>query len=149
MYKPKIFFSILLTAFSLLQANQIFAQNEPITRQQMLRGSVTPEREWWDVLHYHLAVEFFPDTRTIKGSNEITFKTLKAGGKMQIDLQPPLAVTKITHGASELKFEREGNIYWVSFEKEIAKGVEDKIQIFYEGRPQVSRNPPWEGGVTW
>ena len=29
---------------------------------------------------------------------------------MQIDLQPPLAITKITHGVSQLKFEREGNV---------------------------------------
>ncbi|MGI9065162.1 MAG: hypothetical protein ACR2HX_01980 [Pyrinomonadaceae bacterium] len=38
---------------------------------------------------------------------------------MQIDLQPPLAITKIIHGDSQLKFEREGNVYWVMFEKEI------------------------------
>jgi hypothetical protein len=29
-------------------------QTEAITRQETFRGSVTPEREWWDVLHYHL-----------------------------------------------------------------------------------------------
>ncbi len=115
----------------------------------MLRGSITLEREWWDVLHYHLAVEFFPDKRTIKGSNTITFKTVKAGSKMQIDLQPPLAVTKITRGNSELKYEREGNVYWVSFEKEIPAGVEDKIEVFYEGKPVESRNPPWSGGIQW
>ena len=73
-------------------------QAEPITRPETLRGSITPEREWWDVLHYHLQVEFFPETRRLKGSNTITFKTLKPGSKMQIDLQPPLAITKITHG---------------------------------------------------
>ena len=149
MRKIKIYIAVAIAVFLLNQTNQIFAQEKPITRQEMLRGTITPEREWWNVLQYHLAVEFFPDRRTIKGSNVITFKTLKAGSKMQIDLQPPLEIKKITHGASELKFEREGNVYWVSFEKEIAKGVEDKIEIFYEGRPQVSRNPPWEGGVTW
>jgi aminopeptidase N len=131
-------------------AGHIFAQTENVTRQEMLRGSITPEREWWDVLHYHLAVEFFPDTKSLKGSNVITFKTLKAGNKMQIDLQPPLAVTKIVHGAnSELKFEREGNVYWVSFEKDVPAGVEDKIQVFYEGKPVESKNPPWSGGITW
>ncbi|HZB44220.1 MAG TPA: hypothetical protein VE360_03200, partial [Pyrinomonadaceae bacterium] len=41
----------------------LFAQTENITRQEMLRGSVTAEREWWDVLHYHLKVEFLPETR--------------------------------------------------------------------------------------
>jgi aminopeptidase N len=125
------------------------AQGEPITRQETLRGSVTPEREWWDVLHYHLQVEFLPETRRLKGSNTITFKALKPGNKMQIDLQPPLAITKITNGDSQLEFEREGNVYWVMFEKEIPKGVEDKIEIFYEGVPVVSRNPPWVGGITW
>jgi len=136
-------------------ASYLFAQNAqnpqpaPITRQETLRGSVTPEREWWDVLHYHLQVEFLPETRRLKGSNTITFKTLKPGNKMQIDLQPPLAITRITHGDSQLKFEREGNVYWVMFEKDIRKGVEDKIEIFYEGVPTVSRRPPWEGGITW
>src|SRR5215216_7966265 len=110
-------------------ADYLFAQTENITRQEMLRGSVTPEREWWDVLHYHLNVEFLPQTRRLRGSNTITFKTLKSGNKMQIDLQPPLAITKITHGDSQLKFEREGNVYWVMFEKELPKGIEDKIEI--------------------
>jgi aminopeptidase N len=147
--------SVCLTAaigiFLLLQicAGHIFAQNENITRQETLRGSIAPERAWWDVLHYHLAVEFFPETKSIKGSNTITFKTVAAGNKMQIDLQPPLAVTKIAHGNSELKFEREGNVYWATFEKEIPAGVEDKIEVFYEGKPVESKNPPWSGGITW
>ena len=130
-------------------ATSLLAQTEPVTRQETLRGSVTPEREWWDVLHYHLQVEFLPETKRLKGSNTITFKTLKPGNKMQIDLQPPLAITKITHGTAQLKFEREGNVYWVMFEKELAKGVEDKIEVFYEGVPVVSKNPPWVGGITW
>src|ERR1051325_6368472 len=130
-------------------ASYLFAQEKEITRQEMLRGSITPEREWWDLLHYDLKVQFLPETRRLKGSNEITFKTLKPGNKMQIDLQPPLAITKVAHGESELKFEREGNVYWVTFEKEIPKGVEDKIEVFYEGVPVVSKNPPWVGGITW
>src|SRR6185295_4715967 len=98
-------FSILAIAILLqvhIGAGHAFAQapqGEAITRQETLRGSVTPEREWWDVLHYHLRVEFLPETRRLRGSNTITFKTLKPGNKMQIDLQSPLAITKITHGA--------------------------------------------------
>jgi len=130
-------------------ATYALAQTENITRQETLRGSVTPEREWWDLLHYHLKVEFLTETRRLRGSNTITFKTLKPGNKMQIDLQPPLAITKIAHGGSQLKFEREGNVYWVMFEKDLPTGVEDKVEVFYEGVPVVSRNPPWVGGITW
>jgi len=129
--------------------SNVRAQTETITRQETLRGSVTPEREWWDVLHYHLKVEFLPVTKRLSGSNTITFKTLKSGNKMQIDLQPPLSITKITHGSAQLKFEREGNVNWVMFDKALPKGVEDKVEIFYEGIPVVSKNPPWVGGITW
>lgn len=68
---------------------------------------------------------------------------------MQIDLQEPLKMTKITHGAAELKFEREGNVYWVFLDKELSKGVNDQITVYWEGRPTVSQNPPWSGGITW
>ncbi|HKR60970.1 MAG TPA: hypothetical protein VJS64_14715, partial [Pyrinomonadaceae bacterium] len=40
-----------------LSQSQAQAQAQEITRQEMLRGSVTPEREWWDVLHYDLKVQ--------------------------------------------------------------------------------------------
>ena len=125
------------------------AQEAPVTRAEVLRGSITPEREWWDVLHYDLAVQFMPATRSIKGSNEITFKTLKPGSRMQIDLQTPLNITKVVHGGTDLKFEREGNVFWVNFDKPLAQGVEDKVEIYYEGQPKAARNPPWDGGVTW
>ncbi len=143
--------AVAIAAVFLLQisVDHIFAQDKPITRQETLRGTITPEREWWDVMHYDLSVQFIPTTRSIKGSNVITFKTLRPGSKMQIDLQMPLAISKVLHGNTELKFEREGNVYWVYFEKELPQGVEDKIEISYGGRPTEAKNPPWDGGVTW
>ena len=145
---------LILIAFTLFfslhfATHSLKAQTENISRQEMLRGSITPEREWWDVLHYHLSVEFLVDTRRLNGSNAITFKAAKPGKKMQIDLQPPLAITKVTHGNAELKFEREGNVYWVMFEKDLAQGAEERMEVFYEGVPVVSKNPPWVGGITW
>ena len=149
MNMPKFLIVIATVLLLLFGATSLFAQTENVTRQETLRGSVTPEREWWDVRHYHLKVEFLPETKRLKGSNTISFKTLKAGNKMQIDLQPPLAITTITHGNSTLKFEREGNVYWVMFDRDLPQGVEDTIEIFYEGVPAASKNPPWVGGITW
>ena len=144
---------IKLVAVALFLTLQIapgsFQAQTDVTRQETLRGSITPEREWWDLLRYDLQVEFMPATRRLKGSNTITFRTVKPGSKMQIDLQPPLEITKVTHGDVPLKFEREGNVYWVMLEKELPKGIEDKIEVFYEGVPTVAKNPPWSGGITW
>lgn len=140
---------LLLPALLLSFAGLINAQTGPVTRQEMLRGSITPEREWWDLQHYDLSVEFMPETRSIRGSNVIDFKTLKTGHKMQIDLQEPLKITKITHKGVDLKFEREGNVYWVTFDNEVPAGVEDQVSIWYEGHPVEAKNPPWTGGVQW
>ena len=79
-----------------------------------------------------------PRRRSIKGSNVITFKTLKPGSRMQIDLQQPLNITKVVHDGTDLKFEREGNVFWVTFDKELPQGVEDKVAIYYEGQSKGS-----------
>ncbi len=141
-----IFANIIFLSF-LLQTS--FAQTKEPTRQEILRGSVTPEREWWDLLHYDLSIQFFPDTKTIKGSNVITFKTVKSDYVMQIDLQEPLAITKATHKNTELKFKREGNAYFIYLTEELPKDIEDSITVYWEGKPTESRNPPWSGGITW
>lgn len=146
MRKSSVFFALtILLSLPFI----LFAQDKPISRQEILRGSITPEREWWDLLHYDLSVQFFPETKTIKGSNVISFKTIKSDYVMQIDLQEPLAITKATHKNKELKFKRERNTYFIYLEEELPKDTEDSITVYWEGSPTESRNPPWSGGITW
>jgi len=130
-------------------ASQDSAIPEGFNRQDQLRGSITPERAWWDVQHYDLTLQVFPKTKSIKGSNIIAFRTVAAGDRMQVDLQPPLVITRVVHGDADLDFEREGNVYWIQFPQALVPAVEDQVQIFYEGTPVESKNPPWSGGFTW
>jgi len=83
-----ILLAVCITLTSILQA-------QPFTHQDTLRGSITPEREWWDLTYYDLAVEFDAVKKYIKGSNSIAFKVLKPHRVMQIDLQEPLKITSI------------------------------------------------------
>ncbi len=118
-------------------------------RAAILRGSITPERQWWDLLHYHLSVQIFPEQKKISGSNEITFRVLENGRKMQIDLQQPLEISSITHGKTELNFRRVGNVYWIEFAQDLVKGEQHKILIEYSGKPKTAKRPPWDGGLAW
>ena len=104
-----------LTFLTLLITNPSFAQ--PVTERspEQLRGQITPERAWWDLQHYDLAVEVFPESKTIKGQNQIRFKVLAEATRMQIDLQTPLEIQAITHKQQPVKFTRQGNVYWVDF----------------------------------
>ncbi len=114
-----------------------------------LRGAITAERAWWDLQHYRLAVEVFPETKSIRGSNVISFATIQPGDRMQIDLQPPLGITEVRSEDGALSFEREGSVYWIQFPAKLPAGVDKKITIQYEGQPAESRRPPWSGGVSW
>ncbi len=118
-------------------------------RQAKLRGSISPEREWWDVQHYKLAVEFMPETKSIRGSNQVTFRTLNSGQRLQIDLQPPLRLTAVDFEDDQLNFEREGNVYWVEFKQPVMANEDVSVTLHYAGKPQVAKRPPWDGGVSW
>lgn len=138
-----------LAVFCVLPAEAQHKDKQSFTRHDRLRGSITPERAWWDVQHYHLSLEVFPKEKRIRGSNAIRFRVIKAHDRMQVDLQKPLQITRIVWREKELKFEREGNVFWVEFPTKPEVGSEQTITVFYEGTPTESRNPPWSGGLTW
>ena len=125
------------------------AQNPAFTRQDTLRGSITPDRAWWDLTYYHLQIKVVIASKSIKGQNSIYYTVLEEGNRMQIDLQPPLKITKVTQGKEELSYKRDGNAYFITFTKKQKVGSKNSIEVYYEGAPKVSVRPPWSGGVTW
>ncbi|MBC35465.1 MAG: peptidase M1 [Bacteroidetes bacterium] len=141
--------SILLILLTILIVSSGFAQKSVFTRQDTLRGSITPEREWWDLSYYHLSVKVNPSDSSFHGTNLVQYKVLKAQQLMQIDLQPPMEITKITQNGKELRYERDGNAFFISLDESQEIGSTNSILIEYHGKPHISKRPPWEGGVTW
>lgn len=142
-----------LAAFSLLGLplllnSSAMAQKTP-TRADSLRGSITPERAWWDLKHYDLTVQIDPSTKSIKGSNKITYEVLSNAKVLQIDLQEPLKITSITQEGEPLTFRREGAVHWVNLTKKQEVGKVEQVLISYEGIPKEAIRPPWDGGITW
>ena len=133
---------ILLTA-------SLDAQTVTFTHQDTLRGSVTPERAWWDLKYYHLDITVNPADSTIKGTNTVTYKVIRPFGKMQIDLQEPMILNSATIDNRQLKFNREGNLYWIEIEEKQVPGEIYSIVLSFGGKPKVSTRPPWVGGITW
>jgi aminopeptidase N len=123
--------------------------NKTFTRQDTLRGSVTPERAWWDLTFYHLDIAVNPSDSTIYGTNTVTYRVLKAASRMQIDLQEPLTITRAVQNNVNLKYRREGNVYWIDMAEIQEPGKIYSIELSYGGRPKVSLRPPWSGGITW
>jgi len=149
MKKAFILYSFLLTGFILLFPLSLSSQNIEFNRQDTLRGSITPERAWWDLTYYHLDIVVNPSDSTIYGTNTVSYKVIKPAVLMQIDLQEPLKLTKAEQNNKVLNFKREGNVYWIELAEKQEQGKIYSVILTYGGKPRVSTRPPWVGGITW
>ena len=140
-----ILYLLLLSSFSSLS----YSQDYNFTKQDTLRGSITPERSWWDLAYYHLNISVKPDEKKLIGSNTITYNVLKSSKKMQIDLQPPLKITKIEQNGKLLNFESIGNAHFIQLVDNQKKGSTNSIKVYYEGKPKEAVRAPWDGGLSW
>lgn len=142
----RITLSVLLIFCTTIMIAQPDLEKKVFTRADTLRGSIAEERAWWDVSWY--GIDISPDytQKRITGSVSMIFRVLKQGTKMQIDLQQPLQITQISWGGKQLKFERDGNVYFAFFPESPLTGNVEMIRIQYEGKPQVAVRPPWDGG---
>ncbi len=145
----KNFHRLLLLCLLSLGTAAAYAQKPVFTRQDTLRGSITPEREWWDLTYYHLNVRVNPADSTIRGVNTIQYKVLEPKQLMQVDLQEPMQVEKVVQNGKELQFTREGNVFYIQLAEKQRAGAVQSVDVFYGGKPIVSTNPPWSGGITW
>ncbi|MRX66136.1 M1 family metallopeptidase [Maribacter luteus] len=134
---------LLIALFSLGLSAQQF------THQDTLRGSITPERAWWDLNYYHLNIEVRPDQKFISGSNLIRYKVLDAQKVLQIDLQPPLKISKVIQDGKNLEVNSMGNAHFITLKKKQIKGEYNEIVVYYSGHPKEAENAPWDGGFSW
>ncbi|CAN5541400.1 M1 family metallopeptidase [soil metagenome] len=143
----KFFFLFLIFTIAYIGA---FAQQKTYTHTDSLRGSITSEREWWDVLRYDVTVKPDIPNKTISGSCLITFKAIKnnSGDSAQIDLQDPMILDKISIGNSPAAYRKEGSFYHVKVPV-MKVGAVNSFKISFHGMPKISKFAPWDGGWVW
>ena len=160
------FLSVIFTGITLLNllfcqpvtAQSLFPANYTTTHQDILRGSITPERAWWDLTHYHLKIRVEPKTKSISGTNTMKYKVLTnpktsaAGGiqtALQIELQPPLILEKVTQNGKVLSVKKDGYSYFINTLPNAKVGKEYELVMHYSGIPHEAKKAPWDGGITW
>ena len=134
-----------------LSIGQQVQKPKVFTHADTLRGSITPERAWWDVQRYDITVKPDYNSKTISGENVIAYKVVKdsKGIPMQIDLQEPLLIDSIfLNGHTPLTYSREGNAWHVNMPEQ-KKSALNSVAIFYSGKVHEAVNPPWSGGWIW
>src|SRR3954447_5275545 len=155
--KKAIVFIICFCAFMHLSKAQLGRTKETFTHADTLRGSLNPNRTWWDVLKYDITVKPDYNSKTIEGIVIINFKVNDSQKRMQIDLQKPLIIDSIyqlsSSGTKEktlhFKQEEENNIAFIDFDESLQKNSNHDLIIYYHGTPREAIRPPWDGGWIW
>lgn len=143
-----VFLMLVLGDYALAQS----PKPKTFTRADTLRGSITPERAWWDVQKYDITVKPDFTTKTTAGSNVITYKVLQETHPdvMQIDLQAPLHIDSVLLNHVERpEYKQDGNVWYVKVPSLQRKGETHTLQLFFSGTPKEGIRPPWIGGWTF
>lgn len=138
----------LLFLICLLGLQKSLAQG--YTRKDSLRGGFSFERICYDVQRYDLNITINPEEKSIKGYNDITFKTLKSTQKIQVDLFENMKVDSILFEGKPLEYKREFDAVFIAFPKPLTvDGTDKTIRFYYSGNPQIAKYAPWDGGFVF
>ena len=117
-------------------------------------GALLDEQACFDVIHYDLAIEVMPDTRSIKGTLTMTADAVSAAREIALHLDQRLHVIQVNAGG-DTSLERvpavheDGMIHVDTSAHTAEPGARFRVQVVYEGVPLEAPRPPWEGGFTW
>ena len=159
--------TVLLFCLSPIFFNAANAQK--YTHADTLRGSNGPGRSWWNATKYDLHVTFNLQDSTISGYNIISFKAIKPGSLMQIDLQQPMIIDSILiskpdfskfnsnkwdralpNAWEKLDYTEDGNAYFIDIKSHAKMSAAvNNLTIYYHGKPRIAKRPPWDGGLIW
>lgn len=149
MNSTKVILFLIFLCTSVAMHAQLQVEKKEFTEQDTLRGTITPERAWWDLNYYHLDIEVKPDEKYIAGKNTIRYKVLTEKQVLQVDLQPPLKIEKVTQDGKTLSVNSNGNAHFVTLKKKQKEGDFNEIIVHYSGHPKEAVRAPWDGGFSW
>lgn len=135
-------------ALFLLLPVVVFSQNK-YTHADSLKGRITKEREWWDVLHYELHASFNEKDSTVFGFNKTTYKTVTPMQTMHVDLRQPMVLDSVIQDKKKCSWRKDGDAYFINLSSEQQANHLNQITFYFHGKPTAAKLPPWDGGMVW
>lgn len=129
---------LLLFAASLLplSAQELKTVSAGDARKMQLLGEYGPYRANNDLLHYTLTVKVNPDDQSIQGDNQVRFRMLEDGTRIQLDLAQELTIDKVLYRGRPLKITRDAESFFLDFPQTLKKNTMQTVDVFYSGHPR-------------
>ncbi len=120
-------------------------------KNQMLDsgGPLSQTQAAYDVLHYLIAVEVKPESKTIEGRTTVTVETVAPLTLFEIDLNSHLVVTEVNVDGAVAEFEHDHGLIRVLLAPAWDAPERHSVQITYGGKPKVALKAPWIDGFVW
>ena len=116
-------------------------------------GPLTPEWAAYDVKFYNINLNINPEKQTINGWVGVNAKAVINMKDFVLDLDDRYRITKIVWDSpveyKELSFKHENGKIKIQMPYEVARGNSFTVKVYYNGKPRVAENPPWDDGFIW
>ena len=110
---------------------------------------MSPLQRAFDVRRIVLSIRVMPETRSIKGTVDVTFEALEALEAIELDLDPDLDIHRAMLDGLSLTVTRDEDSFTVALPGPLDAGARSTVSISYGGKPHVALAPPWHGGFVW
>ncbi len=105
---------------------------------ERLLGEYGPYRANNDLLHYTLTVRADPATGTLRGDNQVRFRMLEDGSRIQLDLARELDIDKVHIHGKPVTVSRQEESFFVDVAETLRKGQIYTVDVFYSGKPRTA-----------
>lgn len=114
------------------------------------RGTLSPERAWWNVLRYDITITPDYESKSVTGVNEIKYKVIEKEHPLilQIDLQKPMKIDSVFLNRYKTDFKNNGDAWFIPVRAQKLSS-ENNLKIYFHGIPHEAKYPPWDGGWIW
>ena len=102
--------------------------------------------------HLALALDVFPDKRSIEGLAEYTVQAAAPLTAVEFDLDPRFVISEITVDGAPVaggEWTNDDGLLHISLPAPLAAGGSLQVGIAYSGAPRVAPRAPWNGGFVW
>ena len=107
--KPAIFKTMKTTSLSLFFLLFSFTTFSQIQKNWVWGGKIDPLQTKFEVLHYQVELERFPEKQEIHGKNKITFSSDEKLDTLRLNLIEEYTVSKVIMDGKEVGFQHFGD----------------------------------------
>jgi len=153
-YRPKYrkgsdIMRILATSLLALMISYCSTVNSPLHPVTAISsGELSALQQRYDVRHYALSIEVFPDRKFIQGKVSMTAMAVERITTIELDFDPRFTISSAAVNSNIVAFDLSAGKLRLETVA-LAKGEEFTTTVIYQGRPYEAENPPWDGGFVW